>query len=50
MWTEDLVHERRQWAVGGFPIGGSNVSCAFNRTLLRSLRQKYGIEYRPGVE
>ena len=50
MWTEDLVHERRQWAVGGFPIGGANVSCAFNRTLLRSLRQTYGIEYRYGVE
>jgi len=50
MWTEDLVHERRQWAEGGFPIGGRNTSCAFNRTLLRSLRQKYGIEYRPGRE
>jgi hypothetical protein len=50
MWTEDLVHERRQWAEGGFPIGGSNVSCLFNRTLLRSLRQKYNIEYRPGRE
>jgi hypothetical protein len=50
MWTEDLVHERRQWAEGGFPINGANVSCAFNRTLLRSLRQKYGIEYRPGRE
>ena len=50
MWTEDLVHERRQWAEGGFSIGGQNVSCAFNRTLLHSLRQKYGIEYRPGVE
>lgn len=50
MWTEDLVHERRQWAEGGFPIGGTNVSCAFNRTLLRSLRQKYGIEYRTGRE
>jgi hypothetical protein len=50
MWTEDLVHERRQWAEGGFIIGGTNVSCLFNRTLLRSLRQKYGIEYRPGRE
>ncbi|CAF4885284.1 unnamed protein product [Rotaria sp. Silwood1] len=50
MWTEDLVHERRQWASGGFPIGGTNVICPFNRTLLRSLRQKYGIEYRPGRE
>ena len=50
MWTEDLVHERRQWAHGGFPIGGHNVSCGFNRTLLRQLRQKYGIEYRPGIE
>ena len=50
MWTEDLVHERRQWADGGFPIGGSNVSCSFNRTLLRNLREKYGIEYRPGRE
>ena len=50
MWTEDLVHERRQWAEGGFPIGGSNVTCSFNRTLLRSLREKYGIEYRPGRE
>ncbi|CAF5126252.1 unnamed protein product, partial [Rotaria sp. Silwood1] len=48
MWTEDLVHERRQWAQGGFIIGGTNVNCPFNRTLLRSLRQKYGIEYRPG--
>jgi hypothetical protein len=50
MWTEDLVHERRQWTVGGISMGGRNVSCAFNRTLLRSLRQKYGIEYRPGWE
>jgi hypothetical protein len=50
MWTEDLVHERRQWAEGGFPIGGRNTSCAFNRTLLRSLRRKYGIEYRLGRE
>ena len=50
MWTEELVHERRQWAEGGFPIGGRNVSCAFNRTLMRQLRQKYGIEYRPGVD
>ncbi|CAF2754604.1 unnamed protein product [Rotaria sp. Silwood2] len=50
MWTEDLVHERRQWAEGGFPIGGKKVSCSFNRTLLRNLRQKYGIEYRPGRE
>ncbi|CAF4851693.1 unnamed protein product [Rotaria sp. Silwood1] len=50
MWTEDLVHERRQWAQGGFITGGTNVNCPFNRTLLRSLRQKYGIEYRPGRE
>lgn len=50
MWTEDLVHERRQWAPGGFVINGRNTSCSFNRTLLRSLRSKYGIEYRPGVE
>ncbi|UJR20090.1 hypothetical protein I4U23_023222 [Adineta vaga] len=50
MWTEDLVHERRQWAEGGFPINGANVNCSFNRTLLRSLRQKYGIEYRSGRE
>lgn len=50
MWTEDLVHERRQWAEGGFIISGRNVTCSFNRTLLRSLRAKYSIEYRPGVE
>ena len=50
MWTEDLVHERRQWAEGGFIIGQTNTSCAFNRTLLRSLRQIYQIEYRPGRE
>ena len=50
MWTEDLVHERRQWAEGGILMGDRNVSCSFNRTLLRSLRQKYGIEYRPGRE
>jgi hypothetical protein len=50
MWTEDLVHERRQWAEGGFIINGQNITCPFNRTLLRSFRQKYGIEYRPGRE
>ena len=50
MWTEDLVHERRQWAEGGFIINGYNTACPFNRTLLRSFRQKYGIEYRPGQE
>jgi hypothetical protein len=50
MWTEDLVHERRQWSDGGFIINGQRVSCSFNRTLLRSIRNKYGIEYRLGRE
>jgi hypothetical protein len=49
MWTENLVHERLQWAEGGVIIGGQNISCSFNCIPLRALRKQYGIEYRPAT-
>ncbi|CAF0863716.1 unnamed protein product [Adineta ricciae] len=42
-WVEDFVHEYNQWKEGGFVDNGHNISCSFNRTLLRELRKKYGI-------
>ncbi|CAF1221638.1 unnamed protein product [Adineta ricciae] len=48
LWIEDLVHEERQWKEGGYLDNGRNLSCPFNRTLLRGLRKKYGIKYRGG--
>ena len=43
-WVEDLVHEDFQWKIGGFIRGDRNVSCPFNRSLLRQLRDKYQIK------
>ena len=45
LWVEDFVHEHRQWKLGGFLDGKQNISCAFNHTLLRELRYKYGIKH-----
>ncbi|CAF4490791.1 unnamed protein product [Rotaria sp. Silwood2] len=45
-WTEDFVHEYRQWQLGGFLDNGRNISCPFNRSLLHDLRKKYGIHYK----
>jgi hypothetical protein len=44
-WSEDFVHESRQWKLGGFNDTGRNISCPFNRSLLHELRKKYGIEH-----
>ncbi|CAF4736257.1 unnamed protein product [Rotaria sp. Silwood2] len=45
-WTEDFVHEYRQWQLGGFLDNGRNISCPFNRSLLHELRKKYGIHHK----
>lgn len=45
IWVEDFVHEYRQWKTGGFIDEGRTRSCPFNHTLLRELRQKYGIHH-----
>ncbi|CAF0922650.1 unnamed protein product [Rotaria sp. Silwood1] len=45
LWVEDLVHEHRQWQIGGFMDGATNISCPFNHSLLYELRQKYGIDH-----
>ncbi len=45
-WVEDIVHEYRQWKLGGLYENGQNVSCPFNHTLLHELRIKYGIKHK----
>jgi hypothetical protein len=45
LWVEDIIHEHRQWSLGGFIDGSSNVTCPFNHTLLQQLRYKYGIKH-----
>ncbi|CAF1555064.1 unnamed protein product, partial [Adineta steineri] len=44
-WVEDFVHEHNQWKDGGYIDNGQNISCSFNRSLLRQLREKYGIKH-----
>jgi hypothetical protein len=46
LWIEDLVHENRQWKLGGFSDKDRNISCPFNHTLLHELRNKYGIKHK----
>jgi hypothetical protein len=46
LWVEDVAHEYRQWAPGGFNDNGRNISCPVNHTLLHELRNKYGIEHK----
>ncbi|CAF3668462.1 unnamed protein product [Rotaria sp. Silwood1] len=45
-WTEDFVHEYRQWQLEGFTNDGRNISCPFNRSLLHELREKYEIQHK----
>lgn len=47
IWVEDLVYERQQWSASGHIIEGRNWTCPFNRSLMRTLRQKYDIAYHP---
>ncbi|CAF1187045.1 unnamed protein product [Adineta ricciae] len=44
-WIEELIHEYRQWKVGGVIDNQKNLTCIYNQTLLRQLRQKYGITH-----
>ncbi|CAF1085631.1 unnamed protein product [Adineta steineri] len=44
-WVEDFVHEYNQWKDGGYTDNGKNISCSFNRSLLRQLREKYSIKH-----
>ncbi|CAF0801807.1 unnamed protein product [Adineta steineri] len=44
-WVEDFVHEYNQWKEGGYIDNGHNDGCSFNRSLLRQLREKYGIKH-----
>jgi hypothetical protein len=52
LWVEDLVHENLQWSSGGFYDNGENITCPLNRTLLRELKTKYGIQdkVKPAIE
>ncbi|CAF3911112.1 unnamed protein product [Adineta steineri] len=45
LWVEDFVHEHNQWKDGGYIDNGKNFSCPFNHSLLRQLREKYGIKH-----
>ncbi|CAF1199320.1 unnamed protein product [Adineta steineri] len=44
-WVEDFVHEHNQWKDGGYIDNGQNISCSFNRSLLRQLREKHGTQH-----
>ncbi|UJR20282.1 hypothetical protein I4U23_023413 [Adineta vaga] len=48
-WTEDFIHENKQWRVGGYMRQNNNVSCYFNRLLLHELRDKYNIKFRGSI-
>jgi len=38
-WIEELIHEYRQWKVGGFINNNNkNITCSYNHTLLQQLR------------
>ncbi|UJR20072.1 hypothetical protein I4U23_023204 [Adineta vaga] len=48
-WIEELVHEYRQWKIGGIIDNQKNLTCSYNHTLLHQLRQKYGIIHQDKV-
>ncbi|CAF1334249.1 unnamed protein product [Adineta steineri] len=43
VFAEDIIHEYKQWNIDGYMDGNKTIRCPLNRTLLRELRQKYGI-------
>ena len=45
MWIEEFVHEVKMWSPEDFIADGRQTTCPFNHTLLRELRQKYGITH-----
>ena len=45
-WIEELVHEHRQWRMGGIIDNQKNISCHYNHTLLQQLREKYEIQHK----
>lgn len=45
LWFERFIHETAQWSTEGLVYEGKNISCQFNRTLLRALREKYRIDH-----
>jgi hypothetical protein len=44
-WVESVVHENFVWSVEGVYDQGRRIRCPLNRTLLRELRVKYGINH-----
>jgi hypothetical protein len=44
-WLERFVHEDHVWRVEGVFENGRNITCPFNRTLLKELRKKYHISH-----
>ncbi|CAF3645293.1 unnamed protein product [Rotaria sp. Silwood1] len=42
-WVEELIHERGPWREVVGSDGKRKSHCPFNRTLMRELRDKYGI-------
>ena len=47
LWIEDVIHEYGQWSVDGSIDGNEKIVCPYNRSAMRTLRKKYGIDHQP---
>lgn len=45
IWIDDIIHERGVWKEKRSIDDNRNIICAFNHTLMRELREKYGIHH-----